>query len=259
MDGENTFSYFSPSPDDRDILKTPPFTEHAERDVFLHHFDFDSSFLPRGDVGEPQHHDGSSSNSMDGLYFPALPVSTLCIPSSTARTHSQCYLPPTVSLPVRASDNSSIARTRASINIDPFDAAFTVANEERVTYAPLLVQTSFMEACRYSPRFPDGHILNSSFVRAYNLGDELGSGGYGFVMTAYNRAQGLEVAVKFIIKEKVSEHAWIEDAVFGRLPMEVMLLSLVDHENIVKCLDLFEDKFYFYLVRQPYRCRLQIS
>lgn len=40
----------------------------------------------------------------------------------------------------------------------------------------------------------------------------------------------------------------MEDKVLGRLPTEVMLLSLVNHENIVKCLDLFEDATFFYLV-----------
>ena len=50
------------------------------------------------------------------------------------------------------------------------------------------------------------------------------------------------------VKDKVPEHAWWEDEVFGRVPTEVMLLSLVNHENIVRCLDLFEDEVYFYLV-----------
>lgn len=100
----------------------------------------------------------------------------------------------------------------------------------------------------HSPRFPVEHTLNPYFVRTYELGDELGSGGYGFVMTAHNRMEGHEVAVKFIIKAKVPEHAWMEDETIGRLPTEVMLLSFIDHENIVKCLDLFEDSLYFYLV-----------
>ncbi|PCH43458.1 kinase-like protein, partial [Wolfiporia cocos MD-104 SS10] len=99
----------------------------------------------------------------------------------------------------------------------------------------------------YSPRFPAAHALNPFFVRAYHLGDELGAGGYGFVMTARHRAEGHEVAVKFIVKEKVPEHAWWEDEAFGRVPTEVMLLSLVDHPNIVKCLDLYEDERYFYM------------
>jgi PAS domain-containing serine/threonine kinase len=91
--------------------------------------------------------------------------------------------------------------------------------------------------------------LNPEFVRTYLLGDELGSGGYGFVMTARHRTEGHEVAVKFIIKEKVPDHAWMENDAIGRLPTEVILLSFIDHENIVKCLDLFEDSLYFYLVR----------
>lgn len=100
----------------------------------------------------------------------------------------------------------------------------------------------------YSARFPSDHTLNPYFVRSYALEDELGAGGYGFVMTARHRVEAHEVAVKFIIKDKVPEHAWWEDEVFGRVPTEVMLLSLVSHENVVKCLDLFEDEVYFYLV-----------
>jgi Protein kinase domain len=101
----------------------------------------------------------------------------------------------------------------------------------------------------YSRNFPVNHILNPDFIRIYALGDELGSGGYGFVMTAHHRTEDYEVAIKFIIKKRVPEHAWMENDAIGRLPTEVVLLSLVDHENIVKCLDLFEDSLYFYLVR----------
>jgi hypothetical protein len=104
------------------------------------------------------------------------------------------------------------------------------------------------KARTYSSPFPEGHQLNQDFVQTYQLEDELGSGGYGFVMTAYHRTEGHEVAVKFIIKDKVPEHAWTEDDVIGRLPTEVVLLSFIQHDNVVKCLDLFEDLFYFYLV-----------
>ena len=107
----------------------------------------------------------------------------------------------------------------------------------------------------YSERFERDHILNPFFVQHYVLEDELGAGGYGFVMTARHRADGHEVAVKFIIKDKVPEHAWWEDETYGRVPTEVMLLSLVNHENIVKCLDLFEDEVYFYLVSRDPRKR----
>ena len=100
----------------------------------------------------------------------------------------------------------------------------------------------------YSPRFPPGHHLNPAFARVYLLGDELGSGGYGFVMTALHRRLKSEVAVKFVIKEKVPEQAWINHETLGRIPMEIMLLRIINHENIVKCLDVFEDQLFFYVV-----------
>ena len=104
------------------------------------------------------------------------------------------------------------------------------------------------KASAYSRRFPRGHFLNPEFVHWYHLGDELGAGGYGFVMTAIHRLERREVAVKFIIKAKVPEHAWMEDKAARRVPTEALLLGLLDHPNIVKCLDLFEDELYFYLV-----------
>ncbi|KAJ8502913.1 hypothetical protein ONZ45_g11321 [Pleurotus djamor] len=101
--------------------------------------------------------------------------------------------------------------------------------------------------CRH---FPQGHQLNPDFVKYYALEDELGSGGYGFVMTAYHRDRGYEVAVKFIIKEKVPDGAWMTDDVLGKLPTEVLLLCFIDHENIVKCLDLYEDDMYYYMIQE---------
>lgn len=102
----------------------------------------------------------------------------------------------------------------------------------------------------YSSHFPEGHQLMPDFVDAYQLEDELGAGGYSFVMTARDRFDGYEVAVKFIIKDKVPEHSWINDPAYGQLPMEVVILSYVKHDNIVKCLDVYEDSLYFYLVQE---------
>jgi hypothetical protein len=107
------------------------------------------------------------------------------------------------------------------------------------------------DASVFSSHFPEGHQLDAGFVEAYQLQDELGSGGYGFVMTANDRIAGHEVAVKFIIKDKMPEHAWMEDKSLGRLPTEVVLLSSINHESIVKYLSLFEDDLFFYMVRSP--------
>jgi serine/threonine protein kinase len=92
----------------------------------------------------------------------------------------------------------------------------------------------------------------------YELGTELGCGGYGFVMTARHRADGNEVAVKFIIQSKVPKDAWIDHEEIGRIPAEVLLLSFVEHDNIVRCLDVFEDGLYFYLVSQTQEIRASL-
>ncbi|KAI0696731.1 kinase-like domain-containing protein [Cytidiella melzeri] len=131
-----------------------------------------------------------------------------------------------------------------------------VASEHIATYSrPNIRATAsenvlMIQARLFSPRFPAEHHLNPFFAGTYVLGDELGAGGYGFVMTARHRLEGYEVAVKFIIKAKVPEHAWWDDELLGRVPTEVMIMSLINHDNIVKCLDLFEDDLYFYLVQE---------
>ena len=127
----------------------------------------------------------------------------------------------------------------------PFPAEPTCPPISRSSRSKYHVTT---KATAYSRRFPPGHYLNPEFVQWYHLGDELGAGGYGFVMTAIHRLERREVAVKFIIKAKVPEHAWMEDKAARRVPTEALLLGLLDHPNIVKCLDLFEDDLYFYLV-----------
>lgn len=97
-------------------------------------------------------------------------------------------------------------------------------------------------------QFPSGHRLNSYFIKNYRLEEELGSGGYGFVMTASRRADNKEVAVKFIVKDKVPQYGWSFDPHMGRIPTEVLLLTVLNHPCIAKCLDLYEDHVYYYLV-----------
>jgi len=92
-------------------------------------------------------------------------------------------------------------------------------------------------------------MLDSDFVRKYAPGAEIGVGGYGFVVTAKNKLQGQEVAVKFIERRKVHPWGWSEDPVLGRVPTEAMLLKMTDHPGIIKFLDFFQDNDYFYLVR----------
>ena len=106
-----------------------------------------------------------------------------------------------------------------------------------------------LDATVYSSRFPTGYRLNERFVHSYILREEIGNGGYGFVMVATRRSSPVDVAVKFIIKKKVPSHAWVQDSKLGRHPTEIWLLSRIQHPNIADFLEYFEDDVYYYLVR----------
>ncbi|KAK8869845.1 hypothetical protein IAR55_000413 [Kwoniella newhampshirensis] len=93
--------------------------------------------------------------------------------------------------------------------------------------------------------------LNPSFARRYEIRDELGSGGFGFVcsaiQTGYKNQAGLEVAVKFIFKDRIQE---CDYAMLEGEPVESFVLSRCRHPNIIRFEGLYEDKEFFYLVQE---------
>ncbi|KAG8953435.1 hypothetical protein FRC04_002277 [Tulasnella sp. 424] len=103
----------------------------------------------------------------------------------------------------------------------------------------------------FSIEFPEGHYLDPCFAKSYQLRETLGSGGFGFVMTALHLTSGSEVAVKFILRARIPPEHLVEDPVLGsQVPIEAMMLRLTDHKGIVKFLDFYEDANYFYLVQE---------
>ena len=116
-----------------------------------------------------------------------------------------------------------------------------------------------LDANTYSYRFPVGHQLNEQFTRSYVLREEIGSGGYGFVMVASRRDSPVDVAVKFIIRKKVPPHGWVQDSKLGRHPTEIWLLGRIEHPNIADSLEYFEDDVYYYLVRSMIRTTFGVT
>ncbi|OAD74754.1 hypothetical protein PHYBLDRAFT_132906 [Phycomyces blakesleeanus NRRL 1555(-)] len=89
--------------------------------------------------------------------------------------------------------------------------------------------------------------LAPDFLEKYALGQELGSGGFGFVLSAYERYTGIERAVKFIFRDKVPASAWIRDRQMGPIPMEIYVLKHVRHPNMIQYIDSYQDDSFFYL------------
>ena len=78
----------------------------------------------------------------------------------------------------------------------------------------------------------------------YKITRKIGSGAYGEVRKCYLRETGELRAVK-IIKKKALEKSERE-----RLRNEADVLKQMDHPNIIKLYEIFEDKKYYYIITE---------
>ncbi|KAG0338793.1 hypothetical protein BG004_007084 [Podila humilis] len=115
---------------------------------------------------------------------------------------------------------------------------------------PIISDNGGHDKLTVSARHLLNHTLQPEFLNEYTLGDELGSGGFGFVVSATRNSDRKEVAVKFIFREKVPVHGWAKDPELGVIPMEIYVLRNVQHPNIIDFLNVYQDYRYFYLVME---------
>ncbi|RUS22513.1 kinase-like domain-containing protein [Endogone sp. FLAS-F59071] len=101
-----------------------------------------------------------------------------------------------------------------------------------------------------SAKLLSSHKLHPEFLKRYSLGQELGFGGFGFVISATQHQDNREVAVKFIFRDKVPGSGWAYDHEMGVIPMEIYVLKTVRHKTIIEFIDTFQDDKYFYLIME---------
>jgi len=91
----------------------------------------------------------------------------------------------------------------------------------------------------------DNNMLKSGDINEkYTMEKTLGKGSFGEVKKARNKDTNEEVAIKIIAKENLGD----EDLM--ALQVEVEILSNVDHPNIVKLKEVWEDDDFFYMVME---------
>ncbi|OHT05798.1 Serine/threonine-protein kinase PLK1 [Tritrichomonas foetus] len=87
------------------------------------------------------------------------------------------------------------------------------------------------------------HLASGEIPIIYKRGEELGHGGFAKVFKAVNRSTGEEVAIKVTSRDRLKKPKAEQ-----KHKTEVAIQMSLDHPNIVKAIDFFQDQFFTYLV-----------
>ncbi len=81
----------------------------------------------------------------------------------------------------------------------------------------------------------------------------LGRGASGFVQLAKRKKLNkFEVVTKYILKSKIYKENWINDSRYGIIPLEISILCKLDHPNIIKVLEVFQDNDHVQMVMEKH-------
>lgn len=90
------------------------------------------------------------------------------------------------------------------------------------------------------------HHKTSDIKLDYTFGPKLGTGSYGSVRIAVHKATGQERAIKTLKKSSITASQKQKSKFFS----EVDILRSIDHPNIVRLYEFYEDSKYFHLVTE---------
>uniref|UniRef100_A0A8C6TXE7 non-specific serine/threonine protein kinase n=1 Tax=Neogobius melanostomus TaxID=47308 RepID=A0A8C6TXE7_9GOBI len=108
------------------------------------------------------------------------------------------------------------------------------------------------EALRTTMDLEHSRACDGQFEEEYQTVKAVGKGAFGFVWKARRRSDGQDVVVKFINKARIVSDSWVDDPMLGRVSQEISILTRVQHHNIVKVLEIFENGRYFQMIMEKH-------
>lgn len=103
-----------------------------------------------------------------------------------------------------------------------------------------------------APQIKEGGLARHNFVTVsagkiddfftMKVDDDLGEGGYGSVRKGVDKTRGIERAIKSIPKKSLPDRS--------RFDREIEIMRILDHPNIIKLYEVYEDAKYFYMVME---------
>ncbi|XP_019733466.1 PAS domain-containing serine/threonine-protein kinase isoform X1 [Hippocampus comes] len=108
------------------------------------------------------------------------------------------------------------------------------------------------EALRSTLDLEHSRACDGQFEEEYKPIKAVGKGAFGFVWKAIRRCDGQETVVKFISKARIVSDCWVDDPMLGLVSQEIAILTRVQHHNIVKVLEVFENGSYFQMVMEKH-------
>ncbi|XP_030016680.1 PAS domain-containing serine/threonine-protein kinase isoform X2 [Sphaeramia orbicularis] len=125
-------------------------------------------------------------------------------------------------------------------------------NESGASLGERIGEATRGDARRSTMDLEHSRACDGQFEEEYQTVKAVGRGAFGFVWKAIRRSDGQEVVVKFICKARVVGDCWVEDPMLGRVSQEIAILTRVQHHNIVKVLEVFENGSYFQMVMEKH-------
>ncbi|XP_072297522.1 PAS domain-containing serine/threonine-protein kinase [Eucyclogobius newberryi] len=128
----------------------------------------------------------------------------------------------------------------------------SLQDESKSSYGERIVEATNAEALHTSMDLEHSRACDGQFEEEYQTVKAVGKGAFGFVWKAIRRSDGQDVVVKFINKTRIVSDSWVDDPMLGRVSQEIAILTRVQHHNIVKVMEVFENGGYFQMVMEKH-------